>query len=162
MVTMMAAYQEIERKFLLIHPPQTVFHSRCAEIFQGYISSPNDVTEVRVRNIESKYYLTIKSQGHLIRSEHEVALTEEQFAVLWPLTEGKRIEKTRYFFHEKGRLIEVDVYKHPLIGLIVAEIEFMSVKESWEFTPFAWFGEEITNDARYKNRNLAFWGLPKG
>jgi CYTH domain-containing protein len=106
------------------------------------------------------YYLTVKSHGKLIREEREIQLTSEQFTALWPLTEHRRIEKTRYFVQAEGPLIEVDVYKTALSGLIVAEVEYTSVEQSLGFVPPEWFGEEITDDDRYKNRSLAFNGFP--
>jgi len=48
-----------------------------------------------------------------------------------------------------------------LKNLITAEIEFKSEEESIAFKPPAWFSEEITTDERYKNKNLALYGIPK-
>ena len=38
----------------------------------------------------------------------------------------------------------------------MAEVEFPSEKEAEEFTPPAWFGDEVTNDRRYHNSNMIF------
>jgi adenylate cyclase len=45
-------------------------------------------------------------------------------------------------------------------GLITAEVEFDSVSDSEGFDPPPWFGDEITDDARYANQALAREGIP--
>ena len=156
----MKGHTEIERKYLLSYLPKSVLDSPHAEIAQGYISGQNDSSEIRLREMAGLYYLTVKSHGGLIREEREIQLTSEQFTALWSLTEHRRIEKTRYFVQDEGPLIEVDVYKTALSGLIVAEVEYTSVEQCLGFVPPEWFGEEITEDDRYKNRSLAFNGPP--
>jgi len=99
----------------------------------------------------------VKGTGGLSRVEEEVRLSREQFESLWPLTEGRRIEKTR---HTLPGGVEVDVYDGSLTGLVVAEIEFASEEESAAFVPPDWFGAEVTDDPRYKNRALAVGGRP--
>jgi len=60
-----------------------------------------------------------------------------------------------YFISEELGIVEQS-YKP-----ILAEIEFKSEEESIAFKPPAWFSEEITTDERYKNKNLALYGIPK-
>ena len=57
--------------------------------------------------------------------EEEIALDPAAFDRLWPLTEGRRVVKTRHAVTVAGGLvIEVDVYSGDLAGLVVAEVEF--------------------------------------
>jgi adenylate cyclase len=59
--------------------------------------------------------------------EEEMEIDAERFTRLWPLTEGRRLEKTRYLIPGSGDLtIELDVYSGGLRGLMVAEVEFGS------------------------------------
>jgi len=44
---------------------------------------------------------------------------------------------------------------------VLAEVEFPSREKSEEFKPPDWFGEEVIEDSRYKNQNLAQKGAPK-
>jgi CYTH domain-containing protein len=55
----------------------------------------------------------------------------------------------------------LDVYKSGLDGLLTAEVEFSSVRESASFEPPEWFGADVTDDDRFKNKNLAVNGIPK-
>jgi CYTH domain-containing protein len=60
-----------------------------------------------------------------------------------------------------GLRIEVDVYDGALTGLVLAEVEFATEQDSAAFEPPDWFGAEVTEDARYKNRALAVDGRPE-
>lgn len=148
---------EIERKFLVTQAPH-LGRSRSVRIEQGYLSGGED--EVRVRRKGDGFWLTVKRGAGMVRTEQEVALDREQFEALWPLTSGRRIEKDRTVMEGGGRTIELDVYDSELRGLVVAEVEFEDEDEAMAFVPPAWFGREVTDDARYKNQALAVLGLP--
>jgi adenylate cyclase len=148
---------EVERKFLVERLPEEL-GGRARRIDQGYLAlDDRSGAEVRLRRHGDDLSLTIKSTGGLARVEEELALDEATFESLWPLTDGRRIEKTR---HELPGGIELDVYEDDLAGLVVAEVEFPSEQDSAAFEPPDWFGEEVTEDQRYKNRSLAVDGRP--
>ena len=151
--------QEVERKWLVTELPD-LGRLRGKDVIQGYIAVTSDGTEVRVRQKGDKYFQTIKSDGGLVRGEIEIELTKAQYDDLWQATAGRRLEKTRYEIGLNGAKIELDVYKGALTGLIVAEVEFPSVRDSEKFSQPAWFGQEVTEDKRYKNKNLALNGFP--
>lgn len=153
--------QEIERKFLVKTLPENLDQYPNKDIIQGYLAIGTDGTEVRLRKKGEKYFETVKSSGDKTRSETEVEITKNQFDVLWVATEGKRVEKNRYEIQYEDRVIELDVYRVNLDGLLSAEVEFPNESESNVFIPPEWFGEEITSDKRYKNQNLALYGLPE-
>jgi adenylate cyclase len=146
---------EIERKFLVERLPDDL-GGQARRIDQGYLAL-DEGAEVRLRRYGDDLWLTIKGSGGLARVEEEFALDQGQFESLWPLTEGRRIEKTRRKLPDG---VEVDVYDGALEGLVVAEIEFASEDESAAFEPPEWFGAEVTDDPRYKNRALAVDGRP--
>lgn len=152
--------QEIERKFLINALPEAVNTSASYQIEQGYAVIAPDGAEVRLRKKDGKYYVTIKSGSGKIRKEHETEISAVQFNRLWPATVGKRLKKTRYEIFHQGRLIELDVFQGPLNGLIIAEVEFTTLKESDKFKPPSWFGKEVTSDTRYSNQSLALRGKP--
>jgi CYTH domain-containing protein len=150
--------QEVERKWLVTELPDLT-GLRGKEVIQGYIAVTPDGTEVRVRQKGDRYFQTIKSDGGLVRGEIEIELTKVQYDDLWQATAGRRLEKTRYEIALDEATIELDVYKGVLTGLIVAEVEFPSVRDSEKFSQPAWFGREVTEDKRYKNKNLALNGF---
>jgi adenylate cyclase len=152
--------QEIERKFLVKELPENLSKYPSTEIIQGYLAITEDATEVRVRKKGDRYFLTVKSGFGLQRQEVEIDISKDQFEKLWSMTEGRRIEKVRSEIDHSGMKIELDIYKGILNGLIVAEVEFLSIDQAKSFIPLDWFGREVTEDERFKNKNLALYGVP--
>jgi adenylate cyclase len=152
---------EVERKFRLPQTPAWPSEHPTRRIVQGYLATNGDV-EVRIRSVDEERYLTVKRGHGEVREEVEVGLSDEQFEMLWPLTEPLRIEKRRHLVPVDGLTAEVDVFEGRLAGLVLAEIEFPSQAESRRFQPPAWLGEEVTGDDRYSNRRLAEAGLGGG
>ena len=151
---------EIERKFLVSAPPEGYQNHPKKEIVQGYLTEGQGETEVRLRGKGNTFYLTVKRGQGIVRLESEIEINKLQFEALWPLTEGQRLEKTRYEISINSHVIEMDVYKGELDSLITAEVEFDSEKACNAFTPPPWMSEEISDDTRYQNRMLAVNGIP--
>lgn len=154
---------EIERKYLVrtaffLDRLDTFPHFK---IFQGYAVVGHDGREVRLRAVGDQFYLTVKGAGHLSRFETEIEITQDQFDALWPATDGRQVEKTRYKINYHDVVIDLDVYEGKLRGLVTAEVEFPTEEASKEFTPPQWFGDEVTEDDRYKNMHLALYGAPR-
>jgi len=145
--------REIERKFLLrnedwrgLAPGKTYV--------QGYLAG-NEVCSVRVRIAENKATLNIKSAtAEAARSEFEYEIPLKDARQMLATLAGKPlIEKTRYTIEHKGFFWEIDEFRGKNWGLIMAEIELEH--EDQVFEKPAWVGEEVTDDPRYYNANLA-------
>jgi adenylate cyclase len=151
------AGQEIERKFLVDGDlPLDVEQHPSESISQGYVSIDPDGTEVRLRDKGGKLTLGVKSGPSRTRVEQELEVDRRCFESLWPLTEGRRIEKRRYAIPTgDGLTIELDLYGGELSGLITAEVEFPSEDAADAFEPPPWLGTDVTGDARYSNQSLA-------
>jgi adenylate cyclase len=152
---------EIERKYRLSDLPSWVEECRSEEIEQGYLAMASDGTEVRLRRRGGRVLLTAKVGTGETRIEREIELADEQFEALWPLTEGRRIRKTRYLVPHEGLTLEVDRFKGDLQGMLIAEVEFDSKDASANFEPPAWFELDVTGDERYANESLAVNGAPE-
>ncbi len=147
---------EIERKFLidLAKLPFDLNSFAHAEILQGYIVCSAD-SAVRLRKKGEQFQITVKSGKGLTRNEHEGEISEKTFAALWPTTEGKRIQKTRYVITGKEPFaITIDVFHKSREGLVVAEVEFQSESQALSFIPPKWFGTEVTEIVEYSNALL--------
>ncbi len=142
---------EIERKFL-IDTKIDLSGLEYDDIVQGYISLD---PEVRVRSKGGKYYKTEKSQGNMVREEREKEISCTMYNILMDNREGGIVAKRRYYMAYGRYTIEIDVFERALTGLIVAEVEFPTEEEASSFAPPDWFGVEVTNDPRFKNKNLA-------
>jgi len=155
---------EIERKFLVPEVPNGVDAHPSTPIEQGYLAIHDDGTEVRIRRRDGASTMTVKSGGGRTRAEEELELDDATFERLWPLTEGRRIEKVRHVIpaDAPGVEIELDTYGGDLGGLVVAEVEFAGEAEADAFDPPEWFGAEVTDDKGFKNQRLAVDGRPDG
>lgn len=147
--------QEIERKFLLNAWPPEFDGRGGVPIEQGYLAAEPHGVQVRLRRKGEKTWLTCKRGNGTVREEREIELSQEQFDLLWPLTEGRRLFKRR---HEVpcGRLvIEIDVYEGANRGLAVTEVEFETEEEARLFSPPGWLGEDVSGVPQYSNPRLA-------
>jgi CYTH domain-containing protein len=150
---------EIERKFLVDRTPPELDSGKPIE--QGYLVVGEDGVEVRVRRIGDRTVLTVKSGPGMVRTEEEIEIDERRFESLWPLTDGRRLTKTRHAIPLDGDLVaELDVYSGAHDGLVTAEIEFSSLEESEAFEPPAWLGRDVTGDRRFAAQSLALNGRP--
>jgi CYTH domain-containing protein len=153
---------EIERKFLVPQPPE-LDDERAVEIEQGYLALADDQggAEVRLRRKDDELLLTIKAGSGRSRAEEELGLDRERFEALWPLTEGRRVAKTRYVLPHGDLEVELDVYAGDLEGLLVAEVEFPDEETADAFEAPDWFGAEVTGEHEYLNETLAIEGRPQ-
>lgn len=146
---------EIERKYLIMSPPVDYKKYPCHKIEQGYL---NTDPVVRVRQEDDHYYLTYKSKGLLSREEYNLPLNQNAYEHLIPKADGIILSKTRYLIpmEEYPTLtIELDVFEGTYEGLMLAEVEFLSVEDANAFVPPSWFGEDVTNSGEYQNSNLS-------
>ena len=144
---------EIERKYLISHIPFDIAGYPFHQIEQAYLST---APVVRVRQEDDTYYLTYKSKGLMAREEYNLPLTKEAYEHLKPKADGIVISKIRYVIPEKdGLSIELDVFKAPYEGLLLAEVEFPNEEVAHAYQPPKWFGEDVTYSAEYHNSTLS-------
>lgn len=155
---------EIERKWLVteesLSKERTIRKEGLdyADMEQGYLCR-NPVVRIRkakYKDGRTEFILCYKGKGLLEREEYNLPLTEEAYLVLREKIEGRLIEKRRYLIPYGKCLIEWDVFKNALEGLMYAEVEFSSKEEALAFYPPFWFSRELTGEAGYSNADLAF------
>ena len=165
---------EIERVFLLDRmpklPPALEATAKLWHIDQGYFppsrsSTPKPTAatlEGRLRRIRladhsEQFFHTVKSGLGLMRQETERSLTAEEFRVLWPQTEGRRLRKTRLRVEVDGQCWELDQFLDLGRDLALAEAELATAQT--QLTPPPWLEErilrEVTDDPRFRNFHLA-------
>lgn len=143
---------EIEKKYLVSYLPKTDGLKQ-VNVNQGYL---NMIPEVRIRMMDDEYFLTSKGDGTLIREEAETQISFDAFKILYSMVKGQLIEKTRVYVPiPQGYTAELDIYHGAFEGLMTVEVEFPREEDVQEFIPPIWFGDDITEDMRFKNKNLA-------
>ena len=148
---------EIERKFLIKGDFEIPENSNILEIEQGFISID---PVVRIRKSNNDYTLTVKGKGHISRPEVEKEITKEEFDCLWDLTEGNRMQKTRYEIEipNNNHPMELDVFKGDLDGLNLFEIEFdtLDIANNYDMSQINWLEfKDVSEDPKFKNSNLS-------
>jgi adenylate cyclase len=142
---------EIERKFLV---RGTGWKSAAAvHIRQGYLNRDKSRT-VRVRTAGERAYLTVKGASvRASRAEFEYEIPMADAQEMLALCDGPIIEKMRHVILHQGLRWEVDEFFGDNAGLIVAEIELERADQPVPLPD--WIAEEVTEDPRYFNSNLA-------
>lgn len=150
---------EIERKFTVKKIPDDLENYDVNIIEQAYL-----VTEpaIRVRRENDRYYMTYKGTGgdntSLAHEEYNLPLTREAYKTLSSKADGCIIRKKRYLIPYMTHTIELDIFSEPFKPLVIAEVEFDSVKEADAFTPPEWFDEDVTGRREYSNAYLSRTG----
>lgn len=149
---------EIERKYLILTPPENYQSYPCHQIEQAYLCV---LPVVRIRQEDEGYYLTYKSEGLMAREEYNLPLTKDAYHHLLKKADGHILTKKRYLIPiENSRLtIELDVFEGRYQGLILAEVEFPTEEEANAFIPPEWFTKDVTYSGNYHNSRLAIKGL---
>jgi len=171
----MTTQLEIERKFLVEFPTSW---SALAEMFddlvdvkrisQTYLKAKGkDEQSGRVRktvegltgDTETVYHYNIKqptgSAGVNEETEKEIDKEEYENLLKEQRPDKNTVEKTRFVFKYNDQTFELDVFKGPLKGLAILEIELKSEDETVELPPFLSIIEEVTKDKKFNNFSLA-------
>lgn len=146
---------EIERKFLVTSLAFKEAAHTNYKIVQGFLNTHPDRT-VRVRIKGALSFITVKGRSNdegTTRFEWETEIKSQEAEMLIPLCEDGVIEKIRYEVQVGDHTFEVDEFLGANEGLVVAEVELASEKES--FPRPHWLGKEVTGQLQYYNSQLS-------
>lgn len=161
---------EIERSYLLRGmPPLPAGAFTTLRIAQGYLPLDARQTlgvEGRIRSIAREdgsveYVHTMKTGTGLVRTEIERSLGADEFARLWPATEGRRLTKTRSRVTQHDPLLDRDfvweIDRFDDLDLVLAEVELPTADTV--ATPPPWLApfivREVTDEPDYRNFEIA-------
>ncbi|MBN1947774.1 MAG: hypothetical protein JW797_19060 [Bradymonadales bacterium] len=157
---------EIERKWLLRELPRLSWKEVLA-VRQGYLSQAGHKLRIRYTRRSDQQVVCFvgrKTGQGMTRQELEIPISQEAFELLWPLAEGRRLEKTRYLYvGPDGLTWEIDQYHDRLASLVTAEVE-LTHEEQPVVIPDeirAVLVREVTGERPYLNASLAKHGLPE-
>ena len=142
---------EIERKFLVSGEGWRQATPR--RLAQGYLNRDKYRT-VRIRIDENKAFLTVKGiTSGASRAEYEYAVPLGDAEQMLAMCDGAIVEKRRHLVEEGGTRWDVDEFLGANEGLLIAEVELDSADQACAKP--SWLGEEVTEDPRFFNSNLA-------
>lgn len=156
--------KEIERKYLLKDSILSLIKEHGLEkykITQFYTTISPD-KGVRYRQMNDRYFKTVKHGSGPSREELEVEISETKFQKKHKDRIKEPIRKDRYMFDFKGKEYAIDVFKKDLKGLFFLEIEFpdMEAFEAFELpdTLKRHIIKDVSFDESFRNKNLVLHG----
>ena len=156
---------EIERKFLIAEPNISRFPAPLYDVAleQAYLlsSNPNIERRVRKRSRDDAASYTETHKGEVrprVRSENEFPISAAKYlsALAYERDSGFAIiQKRRFCFPYKSQYFELDCFVSPHPGLWILEIELTEERQEVKIPPFIKVIKEVTDDPKFKNRELA-------
>lgn len=164
---------EIERKFIVKLPKSW---SSLSDLFdnlidikrisQTYLKPEDDEPSARVRktieglkdDTQTVYHYNQKFPVESgVHEEKEFEITKSQYEnhLKKACPDKIEISKTRYVFKYNDQIFELDIFKGPLKGLVILEIELKNKNANVELPPFLDLKKEITKDKRFSNYSLS-------
>ncbi len=132
---------EIERKFLIKREnlPENLEQYPCKVMEQGV--SVHRTGSADLANQMTTTISPISQRDCWQEEEYQSAADKRAYEHLKPKADGIVISKVRYVIPEKdGLSIELDVFKAPYEGLLLAEVEFPTEEAAHAYQPPKWFG----------------------
>lgn len=159
--------KEIEKKYKLDEYPKDKMTDGPLQVLsrrrieQTYLALHED-EELRVRKLtdldtgEVHYSHTFKKGWGLIREELETAISDGLYEQITSRVGWQALVKVRTTCQLAGTstIAEVDSYPDEHGALHVVEVEFPSEEEAERFVAPTWFGEEISSDKAYSNKQM--------
>ena len=159
--------KEIERKYLLKDSILSLIDEyglKKHKITQFYTTIKPD-KGVRYRQMDDRYFKTVKYGTGASRDEEEVEISEKKFQKKFKDRIKEPIIKNRYLFDVEGKEYSIDVFKKAFKGLYILEIEFQSMEdfERFELSPKlkTHVIKDVSFDESFKNKNMVLHGKPQ-
>ena len=146
---------KVTRKFLVSELPKTLALGTPREVENGYLCVEKDGPEMFIRRSEDSATLCYRTETGLRQHELGTPLSQEQLAILWPLTENRRACKKSYQILLGDVPLTIDLYQGRLNWLRIAEAEFKGRAAAESFSVPSWLYREITDIIAYRNSNLS-------
>lgn len=168
--------KEIERKFIMGGFPEEVLSAKEyseismellseVEIDQGYLGVD---PEVRIHTARGKgagapeYRMTVKGNGTLVREEIMMDITPQFYESAVKMLPRELIHKIyRKYLYDLYLLEVCRVNPATEDEFYYAEIEFESEEDARSFVAPEWLGVDVTEDERFKMKNIWKAGLPR-
>ncbi len=164
---------EKERKFLVESPESWINFSELFDnlidikrIEQTYLEPDGDEPSARVRKTTEGlsgeeniiYHFNKKKfveKGVNQEEEYEINKSEYENHLKNCHPDKVEVSKTRFVFDYNDQTFELDVFKGPLKGLAILEIEMADINENVELPEFLKVIKEVTGEAKYNNFELS-------
>ena len=157
----MSTKLEIEKKFL-ISPPKSWI--RISQVYLNKKDGEEECARIRKTIFGLKDDLDVRydfNQKQFVENgvskEKEVEISKDKYEELLKDKNKDQIilSKTRFLFNYKDQVFELDLFKEPLNGLAILELELKKKDQQIFIPPFLKVIKNITNNPKFNNFNLA-------
>lgn len=149
---------ELERTFLVKEIPAGLKGCKHVEICDLYIPQKEGHPILRIRKKGDHYEITkktpVEGRDSSCQYEHTIMLSKEEFDVL-NRAEGRKVRKLRYLYPYGGNIAEIGIFQDELRGLVLADLEFKSIKEKDDFKMPEFCLADVTQDLPFAGGFLA-------
>jgi CYTH domain-containing protein len=149
---------ELEKTYLAKYLPDDIKKFPSKEIKDIYLPKKSHHPVLRIRKNGDNYQMTkkepITGNDSSEQTEHTIKLSKDEFAALEKLS-GKEVRKIRYYYKQRDRTYEIDVFKDALAGLVLVDVEFINKKDKDVFEMPDFCSAEVTQEVSFAGGMLA-------
>ncbi len=176
---------EIEKKFTVKEIPFDLEQYSYHEIEQGYLNvhpairvrRQDDIYYMTYKGTPKGLENASENGENIGQTEYNMPLDKKSYEHMAQKADGNVIRKRRYLIPinddafdeeylgknpelknalEKNEIfIELDVFKAPFEGRILAEVEFPSEEAARNYKAASWFYQDVTGDRKYSNSQMS-------
>ena len=141
---------EIEVAYMPKELPPELLKGNPTRIVDIYLSAETELlSKLRLRQKGESYEFTKKvnldPDDLSIQEEYNTPLSKAEFEILRSAG-GREVVKDRYKVPLGEHIMEIDIFREKLEGLIIIEVEFKNQAAKEAFAAPAYFGNEVTQE----------------
>ncbi len=157
----------VEKKYLVSDAIERVLakqtHSK-QQISQFY-TQVKICKEVRYRKIDHTFFKTVRTGSEVRKNIIDEEISHKSYQKAKEKKIGKMLKKSRYTLSGDFKHFTIDCYKKQLKGLSILEVSFKSLEKAERFVLpdifQAYIQRDVSEDERYRDKNLALLGNPQ-
>jgi len=157
----------IKKKYLLNNAVETLLDKKRLKkrTISQFYTQIKICKEIRYRKINKDFYKTVRTGSEVGKNEADKEISKKRYLRAKSDKIGKVLKKERFIFSSKVGEFSVDRYKRHLKNLDILEVSFKTLEEAEAFRLpeelKRYIKKDVSDDDRYRNKNLALLGNPK-
>ena len=157
----------IEKKYLLNNSVNSLLESKKLKkrTISQFYTQIKICKEIRYRKINKNFYKTIRIGSEVRKNEVAKNISKKRYLRAKEDKIGKVLKKERFTFKQDAGKFAIDRYHQHLKDLDILEVTFKTTEEADAFRLpedlKRYIKKDVSNDERYRNKNLALLGNPK-
>ncbi len=157
----------IEKKYLLNDSVNSFIkrHKLSKNNISQFYTQVKICKEVRYRKIDDTFFKTVRTGSEVRENIVNKSISHKKYLQAKEKKIGKVLKKERFTLADDLQNFAIDRYKKHLKNITILEVSFKSLEEAETFklpdTLKVYIQKDVSDDDRYRNKNLALLGNPK-